>query len=538
MSSVRLCCLAALVAPLLGAQAPAPSGTTAFLLVQGTDTLVVERVTRGERAVQASIAVRGQARIDLRLTLGPDQLIPSATFVAFGPNAPADATPLQRGALTLRPDSAILVIEAGGSSRTLRVATRPGALPILNNDFVVVEQAIRLAQARGVRSLTLPLFALANASTIDATLELVGADSARFSVAGSVTTVSIDASGRITGGRLGGAAGIRLLVVDGPTAAGIALGRPDYRAPTGAPYEALEVTVPTPAGHVLSGTLTRPLGVTGKLPVVVTITGSGQQDRDEYVPIAGGVRIFRQVADTLSRRGIAVLRLDDRGVGGSGGDVNGTSADFADDIRAAVAFLRARADIDGARIALVGHSEGGMIAPMVAATDPRLAAIVLMAGPAFSGREIIDYQTANLVNGDTTIPAAAKDSALRATRAQFDSTSTRSPWMRYFLTYDPIPTVRRVAQPVLILQGATDQQVRPVEADRLEAALRAAGNRRVTRTVFPDRNHLFLQDPDGFPGRYAQLTNPRIDGEVLGALADWLSATLGAGTVPTARPHG
>lgn len=167
-----------------------------------------------------------------------------------------------------------------------------------------------------------------------------------------------------------------------------------------------------------------------------------------------------------------------------------------------------------------------MIAPMVAATDPALAGIVLLAGPAYTGREIIDFQTANLVRGDSTIRAAAKDSALRAARAQFDSTAARSPWLRYFLTYDPIPTARRVRQPVLILHGATDQQVRPEEARRLESTIRTAGNTRVTLRIFPERNHLFLRDPVGFPGGYARLTNPRIDGEVLGTLADWLATAL------------
>jgi dipeptidyl aminopeptidase/acylaminoacyl peptidase len=100
--------------------------------------------------------------------------------------------------------------------------------------------------------------------------------------------------------------------------------------------------------------------------------------------------------------------------------------------------------------------------------------------------------------------------------------------MRYFLTYDPLPTARRVKQPVLILHGATDQQVRPVEADLLAQAMRDGGNDRVTKRVFADRNHLFLRDPDGHPSRYAKLTDARVDGEVLGTLADWLVRTLGA----------
>jgi alpha-beta hydrolase superfamily lysophospholipase len=260
----------------------------------------------------------------------------------------------------------------------------------------------------------------------------------------------------------------------------------------------------------------------------VTITGSGAQDRDEYISIAGGLRIFRQVADTLSRRGIAVLRLDDRGVGGSGGDTYGTSADFADDIRAAVAYLRTRSEIDPARIALVGHSEGGLIAPLVARTDAKLAAIVLMAGPAYTGRAIIDYQIRNGVAGDTSIAPAARDSAVRATKAQFDSTSGKLAWMRFFLDYDPIPTAKAVKQPVLILQGATDQQVRAEEAPLLEKAFRDGGNRNVSMRVFADRNHLFLRDANGHPSGYARLTQNKVDGEVLGALADWLATTLRA----------
>ena len=523
----------ALLSPALLEAQDAPPRQAVILLLKGSDTVLVERIQRTSTGATGMIVGNGMPRIALRFTFAADQSIPTAGFDVFGPAAGPDAAPLQSGSVTLRGDSAHLEVRAGGTTRPLHLATRAGALPLMNNDFIPMEQMVRIARARGVRSLTLPLFALAGAVTIDGTLELIGADSARLRIGPSVTEAALDAAGNIVGGQLPGQ-GIRLVVVTGAEAARVPYGRPDYSAPAGAPYTAEEVAVRTPAGHTLAGTLTRPAGA-GRVPAVVTITGSGTQDRDEYIPFAGGVRIFRQVADTLGRRGIAVLRLDDRGAGGSGGDINGTSADFADDIRAAVAYLRARPDIDPARIALVGHSEGGMIAPMVAANDPHLAAIVLMAGPASSGRAIIDFQTENLVRGDSAIPAAAKDSALRAVRAQFDSTSARAPWMRYFLAYDPLPTARRVRQPVLLLQGATDQQVRPEESRRLEATLRAAGNTRVTLRIFPDRNHLFLRDPIGFPGGYARLTDPKVDGEVLGALADWLSATLGVSAVPAAR---
>lgn len=507
------------------AQAEPVLRNAAFLILQGSDTLVVERVRRTASTVVAHLATRGAPAAEFTYRLAADHTIPEASLIVRGFNAAADAAPLQTGTLRFVGDSALLELRAGTQVRSPRFATKPGALPITNNDFVVAEQLARIALARNARTLVWPVFATAGGQTLDVTFERLGGDTARFAVAGNVTTMTLDASGNITAAWLA-VPGLRIVVLEGAAATAVSLGRTDYSAPAGAPYGSEEVVVRTTAGHQLAGTLTRPTAATGRVPAVITITGSGAQDRDEYLGIAGGVRIFRQVADTLGRRGIAVLRLDDRGVGGTGGDVNGTSADFADDIRAAVAFLRARGDIDPGRIALVGHSEGGMIAPMVAATDPTLAAIVLMAGPAYSGREIIEYQVRNGLRADTTLTGARLDSAARAALAEFDSTTAKAPWMRFFLAYDPLPTIRRVRQPVLILHGATDQQVRPEEARILARELEAAGNRRVTLAIVPDRNHLFLRDPSGHPSGYAKLTDPKVDGAVLGPLADWLATTL------------
>src|SRR5689334_1288422 len=228
------------------------------------------------------------------------------------------------------------------------------------------------------------------------------------------------------------------------------------------------------------------------------ITGSGPENRDEEIGIEG-YRPFRQIADTLGRRGIAVLRLDDRGAGGSDVGPTGangpTSADFADDIRAALAYLRTRPEIDGNRLALVGHSEGGMIAPMVAATDPKLRALVLMAGPAHTGRAILKYQNEYAIDSMLHLGGARRDSALRTVDAKLDSAAKAMPWMHFFLDYDPIATAKRVTQPVLILQGATDRQVTPEQGPALAAAFRAGGNRDVTLKVFPSTDHLFLADP-------------------------------------------
>jgi alpha-beta hydrolase superfamily lysophospholipase len=260
---------------------------------------------------------------------------------------------------------------------------------------------------------------------------------------------------------------------------------------------------------------------------VVTISGSGPQDRDEAIPGLRGFRPFRQVADTLSRHGIAVLRLDDRGTGSSTGNhATATSADFAVDVRAAVAWLRARPEIDPARVALVGHSEGGLIAPMVAAEDPSLRAIVLMAGPAQTGRQILRFQLGNAVRRDTSLSGVRRDSALAAVDATIDSLGRAQPWIRFFLDYDPLATARRVRVPTLILQGATDLQVTAEQAESLERVMRAAGNRQVTRHTVPEANHLFLQDANGSPAGYGALPTRHVRPDVLALLLQWLQRAL------------
>jgi hypothetical protein len=301
-----------------------------------------------------------------------------------------------------------------------------------------------------------------------------------------------------------------------------------YAAPAGAPYTAEDVTVRTPAGLRLAGTLTVPVHRAGvRLPAVVLITGSGQQDRDERTPFLERWRPFRDIADTLSRRGIAVLRLDDRGVGGSdAGPATATSADYADDIRAALAWLRARPEIDATRLGLVGHSEGAIIAPMVASGSSRLRGVVLIAGTASRGRDILTAQRRYLFSRDTSLSAARRDSLLAAAAREADSAYAVPGWLRFFADYEPLPTVRNVRVPVLILQGETDRQVPADEAHKLADALRAAGNRRVTLRTFPAMNHLLVDDLSGNPMGYTKLPSYTVRKDLLGVLADWLAKTL------------
>ncbi|HEX3557671.1 MAG TPA: alpha/beta fold hydrolase [Pyrinomonadaceae bacterium] len=319
--------------------------------------------------------------------------------------------------------------------------------------------------------------------------------------------------------------------------------KPDYSAPPGASFNAEEVTVPLKS-YTLAGTLLLPKACGGPCPAIVLITGSGLQTRDEPVPIQGleKYRPFRQVAETLASHGIAVLRVDDRGVGGSTGKETlaaVTTSGFADDTRAEVAYLRTRREIDPSRIALVGHSEGGSIAPMVAATDPRIAAIVLLAGPGKSGSEISLYQLQQVLEGQPGMTQEEREKKLSEQRELIRAVQTggdlskypeqvKLPWMREFFTYDPIPTIRRVRQPILILQGAIDRQITAEQAGLLEQAARSAGNRDVTVRIFPGLNHLFLPAQTGAVSEYASLQTTSVPDDVLRVLTEWLRERLRA----------
>ena len=305
--------------------------------------------------------------------------------------------------------------------------------------------------------------------------------------------------------------------------------KPDYSAPADAPYLAEEVVVKTPAGHTLAGTLTLPKGTSRKnrVSAIVTITGSGPQDRDENIGLKGFLP-FRQLADALGRRGIAVLRMDDRGTGASGGTFKGsTSADFAEDVRAGLAYLRTRPEIKADRLAVLGHSEGALIASMVADKEPKLRAIVLLAGIAQPGRTALHFQLKNLIEHNTKLTPEMRDSQIAGIPKQIDAMMAADPWMKFFLTYDPAATMRRVKTPALILTGSRDQQAVPAEVALQEAAFKEAGNKDVTARVLPDVNHLFVQDTDGFPGNYAKLPPPiMMRDDVVVMIVDWLEKRL------------
>lgn len=309
------------------------------------------------------------------------------------------------------------------------------------------------------------------------------------------------------------------------------------------------------AGIDLAGTLVLPAGA-GPFPAIVLATGSGQQNRDEEL---FGHKPFRTIAEYLAGRGIASLRYDDRGVGGSGGDfLTATTFDFVTDARAAVAFLAARPEIDVRRLGLVGHSEGGVIAAIAGAEDPALSFIVMLAGPGLRGDRLLLAQNAALAAasglGAETIAAAnalnarlyaiaVKAEEPAAIRAELVAALTEtqgnaipaavaerladqllSPWIRSFLAIDPAEYLSRVRVPALALNGTKDLQV-PADANlaAIGRALDAAGNKAYSLVRLEGLNHLFQRAGTGLPQEYATLAEDFAP-EALAALGDWIVA--------------
>ena len=322
------------------------------------------------------------------------------------------------------------------------------------------------------------------------------------------------------------------------------------------PYKEEEITFRNAqAGVSLSGTLTVPRG-TGPFPAAILLAGSGPLDRDEA---DSAHRPFLVLADHLTRQGVAVLRYDKRGIGKSSGNYDeATTADFASDAEAALSFLSVRKDIDGKRIGLIGHSEGGVIAPMIASHSDRVAWIVLLAGPATPGEQTLLLQSALIAHtsGMSDVQVAKsldfdrqayklvreeKDRGVLETKLSDLIKSsgvspdmpqgvlhrqihwTSSPWFRYFLQYDPSQSLERTKCPVLALIGEKDLQVPPDDnVPLLKKALTAAGNQDFQVVELPDLNHLFQHCLTGLPTE-SRAIEETFAPEGLKAISDWIA---------------
>ncbi len=334
----------------------------------------------------------------------------------------------------------------------------------------------------------------------------------------------------------------------------LALLRPQTPLPP-FPYHDESVSFPNSAANVqLAGTLTVPRG-SGPFPVAILIAGSGPHDRDESL---ASHKPFFVLADYLTRKGIAVLRYDKRGIGGSTGSVDGaTTLDFASDAQAAIVYLKSRKDIDAKKIGLIGHSEGAMVAPYVANHSLDVAWLVLLAAPATAGEATLLNQSSVIgqVGGlseeqllvSLTFDRAAydvvrkeKDPAVIATKVKqlvkdsgLDAalppevleTQLRmltSPWFRFFLDYDPLPVLQALKTPVLALYGQKDLQVPPkFNRGAAEKALRDAGNSDFSVRELPELNHLFQHAYSGSPTEYAAI-GESFAPEALQMISDWV----------------
>jgi pimeloyl-ACP methyl ester carboxylesterase len=300
------------------------------------------------------------------------------------------------------------------------------------------------------------------------------------------------------------------------------------------------------------------------------MSGSGAQDRDESLRPISSLKPFALIADALTSAGLAVLRYDDRGVGGSSGEYSTATIDeLAADGAAALAFLRGREDIDRGRIGLLGHSEGGLYAAKLAAADPAVAFVIGLAAPALDGVSLLVSQNVAITQAsgasEEEVAAAAAfaqeamplardgdaegvEAAMRAylgtlwdlapeaeravmgERADFVEAQVKSrlpglltDWYRSILAYDPAPDWQRVSVPVLAVYAGLDVQVlADGNAAALEAALEAGGNDDVEIVTLPDANHLFQAAETGALAEYATLP-PEFTPDLLPTLVDWLN---------------
>ncbi len=334
------------------------------------------------------------------------------------------------------------------------------------------------------------------------------------------------------------------------------------------PYQVEEVFFENHQAKIkLAGTLTLPEGK-GPFPAVVLISGSGPQDRDETV---FGHRPFLVLADYLTRLGIAVLRFDDRGVGKSQGDFStATSKDFSSDVLTGIEFLKQREEINNHQIGLIGHSEGGIIAPMVAVQSADVAFIVLMAGTGLTGEEIIYLQQTLISRAEGvseekikrdrqynekifSVIKSEQDNKIKEEKilqimtdywedlsaeektkfgdlevySKSQVGSFLSPWLRFFLIYDPKPTLNQVKCPVLAINGELDLQVPPKEnLSAIEEALKKGQNKNYTIQELPNLNHLFQTAQTGSPSEYGKIEET-ISPLALKTIGDWILKILG-----------
>jgi pimeloyl-ACP methyl ester carboxylesterase len=278
-----------------------------------------------------------------------------------------------------------------------------------------------------------------------------------------------------------------------------------------------------------------------KIPAVILLAGSGIGDRDGVV---SGVPILAQLAGALADAGFLAVRYDKRGFGQSGGRAeSATLSDYAEDVRAVVKWLGNRNDVDSKRIAVVGHSEGSMVALIAAGREKRLSAVVSLDGPASTGSELVLEQQQHALE-QANVPAAERQSKVALQKQilsavisgegwQGISPEVRrqadTPWFQSLLTYDPVKVLDDVRQPMLIVHGELDRQVPVAHADKLaDLARKESKSKSVDVVVVRGVNHLLVPAITGEVSEYGSLKERTVSKDVTGAVTTWLSRTFQA----------
>lgn len=282
-----------------------------------------------------------------------------------------------------------------------------------------------------------------------------------------------------------------------------------YDPPEEANYIGETVEIKLDCGDILVGTMTIPKDQITEIPCVLLISGSSPHDRDNskpYYPITA-YRPFRQIADLLSTFGIAVLRMDDRGIGASkGGKINEmTTPERMEDIKQCIKYLKTRPDIDESRIGLLGLSEGASIAHMIASQDTSIKVIILLSAPGSNGKEIINYQISNGILDQKNLKKLLKKDIN----------------LRYLNDFDPMVSARLITQPTLIIVGELDKNVPAEDALKLKEEMNNNGNLNVTAHILKQHDHLLLmENPQG------QISSTKITDETLKIIRDWILTEL------------
>jgi pimeloyl-ACP methyl ester carboxylesterase len=509
-----------MIAPLLMAVALLPSGTYHYETSVGghsvgSSTIVIRR-SGGTLDVGESASVAGVSLIS-------DRKIVAATFANLSYVADADG---QHGALTFAGNEA--TFSAGGAHSKIAA---PADAPFVVSDnkvagFALIPAALHVT---GAKQLTLACICgafvavpvtVAGHSAVPPAGVPSGDAAVSVELEGQTATLWFNPQTEVLD-RFELPAQELAIVLRSYDPKITTLARPATATPLPSPpahYTSHDVSIKTDDGVMLAGTLTVPNSAATPLPGFVLVHGSGCNDRDETI---GPNKVFAQLANRLSNDGYVVLRYDKRSCGKSGGKFPVRDRLIAD-ARDVIAYLRSQPGIDPKRIYVLGHSEGGELAPSIAIADGRLRGIVLLAPPALPLEQILKQQLLRDQTGENRAAAETQVQAQLDAIASGKKAGATNQWLRSSFGIDPAALIARVPCPILILQGTKDIQVLPADTPRFVQAAQSA-YRDVTVVMLQDDDHLFIKLPGDEPSTGDEYFTPSyLDPALFAAIETWL----------------